>query len=191
MSCLDLSQNSNANCPPIRFLRMTHESAAAKVTIVHASPSRPDTFISTTVPAKDLNVDIMDVAFVKAVGSYPGGETELRKWHRFAKSVPLGRHWSFKYLVDLDGMSYSGRFMGLMASDSAVLKSTVYKEYFSDWIQPWSVTLSALPVIVRLLNCRLSVSGCIIYPFRHRIRRSIVFTHISLGLRPRRWTLRT
>lgn len=118
---------------------MAHESAATNVTIVHASPLRPDTFISTTVPSKDLNGDIMDVAFVSAAGDYPGGEAELRKLHRFAASVPLGQHWSYKYLIDLDGMSYSGRFMALMASDSVVLKSTMHKEYFSDWIQPWYV----------------------------------------------------
>jgi len=120
-----------------RFLRMADESTPNNVTIVHASPSQPNTFTSTTLPAKDVNNDIMDVAFVSAVGTYPGGESELRKYHRFADSVPLGRHWSYKYLIDLDGMSYSGRFMALLASDSAVLKSTVYKEFFSDWIQPW------------------------------------------------------
>ena len=116
---------------------MAHESAANNVTIVHASPVRPDTFISTTVPVKDVNNEIMDMAFVSAVGSYPGGEEELRKVHRFASSVPLGKHWSYKYLVDLDGMSYSARFMAFLALDSAALKSTVYKEFFSDWIPPW------------------------------------------------------
>jgi len=116
---------------------MAHESAVNNVTIVHASPLRPDTFISTTVPAKDVNNEIMDMAFVSAVGSYPGGEDELRKVHRFAGSVPLGKHWSYKYLIDLDGMSYSARFMAFLASDSAALKSTLYKEFFSDWIQPW------------------------------------------------------
>ncbi|KAF8546751.1 glycosyltransferase family 90 protein [Imleria badia] len=120
-----------------RFLRMAHESATHNVTIAHASPLLPDTFISTTVLAKDLNNDIMDVAFVSAVGEYPGGEEELRKMHRFGASVPLGNHWSYKYLIDLDGMSYSGRFMALLASDSAAIKSTVYKEFFSDWMQPW------------------------------------------------------
>lgn len=116
---------------------MTHDSAAHNVTIVHASPMQADAFVSTSVPAKDLNHDIMDVAFVAAVGSYPGGKEELYNVYRFEGKVPLGRHWSYKYLVDLDGMSYSGRFMALLASDSAVLKSTIYKEYFSDWLQPW------------------------------------------------------
>lgn len=118
---------------------MAHESAASNLTVVHSSPLQPKLFISTTVPAEDLNKDIMDVAFVNSVGSYPGGEEELRKVHRFGDSVPLGKHWSYKYLIDLDGMSYSGRFLALLASDSAVVKSTVYKEYFSDWLQPWYV----------------------------------------------------
>jgi hypothetical protein len=129
---------------------MAHESAVNNVTIVHASPLRPDSFISTTVPAKDVNNEIMDMAFVSAVGSYPGGEDELRKVHRFAGSVPLGKHWSYKYLIDLDGMSYSARFMAFLASDSAALKSTLYKEFFSDWIQPWYVMLVLCRIAVRL-----------------------------------------
>ncbi|KAF9237133.1 hypothetical protein BU15DRAFT_76241 [Melanogaster broomeanus] len=120
-----------------RFLRMAHESSSANYTIVHTSPSNPRSFISTNVPAKDLNRDIFDVAFVAAVGHYPGGEQAMRKVHRFADWVVLGQHWSYKYLIDLDGMSYSARFMAFLSSDSAVIKSTVYKEFFSDWLQPW------------------------------------------------------
>ena len=36
-------------------------------------------------------------------------------------------------------MSYSVRFTALLASDSATIKSMVYREYFSDWMQPWCV----------------------------------------------------
>ncbi|KIM53983.1 glycosyltransferase family 90 protein [Scleroderma citrinum Foug A] len=120
-----------------RFVHMTHDDATANCTIIHESPLSPGTFISTTVLGGSLNREITDVAFVSSVGSYPGGEEALRKAHRFADAVPLGEHWSYKYLIDLDGMGYSGRFMAFMASDSAVIKSTVYKEYFSDWVQPW------------------------------------------------------
>ena len=83
----------------------------------------------------------MDTAFVKAVGdaNYPGGLEAMQRDLRLSDAVPLGRHWSYKYLVDLDGMSYSGRFMAYLASDSVAVKATVYKEYFSDWIQPWYV----------------------------------------------------
>lgn len=81
----------------------------------------------------------MDVAFVKATNpdQYPGGLAKLMEEHRFAGSVYLGGHWQYKYLLDLDGMSYSGRFMSFLASDSVPVKSTVYEEFFSEWIEPW------------------------------------------------------
>ncbi|KAG9310122.1 glycosyltransferase family 90 protein [Chiua virens] len=142
-----------------RFLRMAHESVTTNLTIIHASPSQSDMFISTTVSAKNVNDDIMDVAFVNALGSYPGGEEELRRLHRFAESVPLGKHWSYKYLVDLDGMSYSARFLALLASDSAVIKSTVYREFFSDWMQPWLHYIPLSSSYAEIYNIHAYFSG--------------------------------
>lgn len=61
----------------------------------------------------------------------------MEKEHRFAEYVPLGEHWKYKWLVDFDGMGYSARVFALLASESAVVKSTIYREFWSDWIQPW------------------------------------------------------
>jgi hypothetical protein len=82
---------------------------------------------------------MMDIAFVNTAGApvFPGGLKAMQQVHRFADAASLGEHWSYKYVLDLDGNSYSARFMAFLASDSAVVKSTVYQEYFSDWIQPW------------------------------------------------------
>ncbi|KAJ3718809.1 hypothetical protein C8R42DRAFT_554633, partial [Lentinula raphanica] len=81
----------------------------------------------------------MDAAFVKASNAdqYPGGLENLVAEHRFSGSVYLGGHWQYKYLLGLDGMSYSGQFMSFLPSDSVPLKSTVYEEFFSEWIEPW------------------------------------------------------
>ncbi|KAH7877752.1 uncharacterized protein C8R40DRAFT_1168480 [Lentinula edodes] len=91
------------------------------------------------IPAATLNKALMDIAFVKAANAdqYPGGMEKLMQEHRFSGSVYLGGHWQYKYLIDLDGMSYSGRFMSFLASDSVPIKSTVYEEFFSEWIEPW------------------------------------------------------
>jgi len=109
--------------------------------ITIADPLNPNRYVTAPVPMANLNDEIMDVAFVKSVAArtYPGGEEALRRDHRFGDAVPLGEHWKYKYLVDLDGMSYSGRFLALLASDSVPVKSTIYEEWFSDWIQPWCV----------------------------------------------------
>jgi hypothetical protein len=118
---------------------MASDSSSDQRTITFADPPSSFHYTSTTVPIQPLNREIMDVAFVKPMGHehYPGGLEAMMNEHRFGSAVPLGDHWAYKYLLDLDGMSYSGHFMGFMASDSAVLKATVYKEYYSDWIQPW------------------------------------------------------
>ena len=127
-----------------RFLRTSSDKSDANRTVVFADPPGTDSFTYAKLPIKQLNVDFMDTAFTKAVGCMhynPGGCEGLRRDHRFADAVPLGEHWRHKYLIDLDGMGYSARLFAFLASDSAVLKSTVYREYFSDWIQPWCVLL--------------------------------------------------
>jgi hypothetical protein len=120
---------------------MTSDAAEANKTITFADPPSTSNFVSANVPTWAVNDEIMDVAFVKSTGHYPGGPDALKRDHRFHDAVPLGGHFSYKYLVDLDGMAYSGRFMAFLASDSAVIKSTVYQEYLSDWIQPWFVDI--------------------------------------------------
>ena|ERR1700761_8261257 len=107
-------------------------------------PSSPSEFITVDVPIRDLNDELMDAGFTKAVGctQYPGGCEALERDYRFAEAVPLGAHWRHKYLVDFDGMGYSARLFAFLASDSAVIKSSVYKEFFSDWIQPWYALFS-------------------------------------------------
>src|SRR5258706_1922490 len=132
-----------------RFLRMSSDQSDANRTVVFADPPETDDFTYAKVPIKQLNNDFMDAAFTKAVGCMqynPGGCEGLRRDHRFADAVPLGEHWRHKYLVDLDGMGYSARFFAFLASDSAVLKSTTYREYFSEWIQPWCVSLISLVI---------------------------------------------
>ncbi|XP_006455077.1 hypothetical protein AGABI2DRAFT_226352 [Agaricus bisporus var. bisporus H97] len=125
-----------------RFLRMSSDQSNTTYrTVTFSDPPNSNRYISTKVPISQLNDEIMDVAFVKAVttATYPGGEEALMRDHRFDDTVPLGEHWKYRYLVDLDGMSYSGRFLAFLASDSVPVKATVYEEWFSDWIQPWYV----------------------------------------------------
>lgn len=142
------------NIPNVRLIKMTTDHGDANKTVVFAEPPGTNNFVSASVPVGELNEDIMDVAFTKAVGctQYPGGCDGMRKDHRFADAVPLGENWRHKYLIDIDGMGYSARLFALvrvshschrialitqLKSESAVLKSTVYTEFCSEWLQPW------------------------------------------------------
>lgn len=123
-----------------RFVRMASDQSNTTRTIVFADPPGSTNYVYAEVPTAQLNKEMMDVAFVKIVdtNNFPGGLDALIALHRFDDGgVNLGDHWKFKYLVDLDGMGYSGKFFAFLESDSAVVKSTVYEEFYSDWIQPW------------------------------------------------------
>lgn len=145
-----------------RFLRMTSDKSNATRIVTFPDPgSSTSNYAAAAVPVAKLNEEIMDTAFVKAVASeaYPGGQAALERDHRFGDSVPLGRHWSYKYLVDMDGMSYSGRFLAFLASDSVPIKSTVYDEFFSDWIQPWVHFIPLSSTYKELYNIHAYFSG--------------------------------
>lgn len=122
-----------------RFIKMTSDTSDTNRTVVFPHPEGSNEYAYAKVPAPKLNSEIMDTAFTKAVGctQYPGGCDGMRKDLRFADAVPLGEHWKYKYLIDFDGMGYSARLFAFLMSESAVIKSTVYREFFSDWIQPW------------------------------------------------------
>ncbi|THU81857.1 hypothetical protein K435DRAFT_784854 [Dendrothele bispora CBS 962.96] len=96
-------------------------------------------YLSLPLPLEKLNKEIMDVAFTKAVSApaYPGGMDALLRDYRWEGGVPLGTHWQYKYLLDLDGMSYSGRFLAFLESGSVPIKATVYDEWWSGRCVPW------------------------------------------------------
>ena len=120
---------------------MAAGSTNATRSVVFADPPESNNFVKAEVPVEEMNAEFMDTAFTKAVGctGFAGGCKAMESYYRFMPPVPMGEHWRHKYLIDFDGMSYSARLLALLASDSAVIKSTVYREFFSDWIQPWWV----------------------------------------------------
>lgn len=50
----------------------------------------------------------------------------------------------YKYVIDVDGNGWSGRFYRLMSTNSAVLKSSGFTEWWGDRIQPWLQYVVAL-----------------------------------------------
>ena len=104
--------------------------------VTFEEPAGSANWVTAEAKAGLLNEEITDVAFTSATHKmFPGGLEALFAEHRFGDAVPLGAHWAHKYLVDLDGMGYSGRFMAFLESDSVPVKSSVYKEFYSDWIE--------------------------------------------------------
>ncbi|PLW28477.1 hypothetical protein PCANC_23113 [Puccinia coronata f. sp. avenae] len=61
----------------------------------------------------------------------------IAKEIEFAEPVDWQFQNNFKYVLDVDGNSWSGRFRRLLKSNSLVFKSSIWPEWYRDHIQPW------------------------------------------------------
>jgi hypothetical protein len=58
-------------------------------------------------------------------------------WYRRGRPVPLQRMFVNKYLPDVDGNSFSGRFRAFLMSNSLPIKATIYTEWHDSRLIPW------------------------------------------------------
>jgi hypothetical protein len=54
-----------------------------------------------------------------------------------APGMPFKQLYDYKYLPDIDGNSFSGRYRAFLMSTSMPLKSTIYAEWHDDRLKPW------------------------------------------------------
>ncbi|CAH7676894.1 family 90 glycosyltransferase [Phakopsora pachyrhizi] len=90
------------------------------------------------VKAEVLNQRFMDTSFSGGpVQCDPETCEIMKKVIKFESTMGLDESYKYKYLIDLDGNGWSGRFHRLMSTKSIVLKSTIFPEWYSDRVQPW------------------------------------------------------
>ncbi|KAI0424108.1 capsular associated protein [Xylaria sp. FL1042] len=81
-----------------------------------------------------------DVAFV-AYECFPrqkdGLCSYLDPYMELREPIHMKDQYEHKFLPDIDGNSYSGRFRAFLRSTSLVLKSTIYTEWHDDRLIPW------------------------------------------------------
>lgn len=45
--------------------------------------------------------------------------------------------WEYKYLADIDGNAFSGRYYSFLLSNSLVFKIALFREWHDEWLRPW------------------------------------------------------
>ncbi|KAJ7759357.1 glycosyl transferase family 90-domain-containing protein [Mycena maculata] len=94
--------------------------------------------------------DIMDVAisaFYEWFCQLDGCDAAAIKaeYNITGAAAPREEGYGYKYVFDVDGNSFSGRYLGLLKSGSLVFKSTLFTEYFDGWLQPFVHYIPVLP----------------------------------------------
>ncbi|KAJ8073632.1 hypothetical protein PM082_011910 [Marasmius tenuissimus] len=84
-----------------------------------------------------LNPALLDVAFAGNMQCEEEVCKEMEKVYPLARAIPPKEAGNYKYVIDVDGNGWSGRFKRLMTSNALVFKSTIFPEWYSDRVQPW------------------------------------------------------
>lgn len=77
-----------------------------------------------------------DVGFVKTMSCVPDCSFYDGIW-TLKPETTLGEQFKYKYLVDVDGHSFSGRWHAFLQSRSLGIKSTIFREWHDSRLIPW------------------------------------------------------
>jgi hypothetical protein len=102
-----------------------------------ATDERPESkWMMKSVPRQDFK-SIMDVHFSHVGQCDPGDCDAQREFFTVVDPADQQDAWKYKYLLDMDGNAFSGRFYAFLTSHSLPFKMAVFREWHEEWIKPW------------------------------------------------------
>lgn len=121
-----------------------------EMTLLLPDQRHPERYTYVRIPGsslRDLGLD-SDVHIVDGIARCGGRDCEDQE-HEFglAKPADFQSHWRYKYLIDLDGAGFSGRFLAFLRSQSLPFKSALFREWYDSRLVPW---LHFVPLDLRL-----------------------------------------
>lgn len=93
------------------------------------------------------HLELYDIHFTAALQCSEQECDVLRKYFGVKGGQPFEEMFRHRFIFDVDGNSFSGRFFSLLLSKSLVLKQSVQKEFWEEWLGEW---VHYVPVSVRL-----------------------------------------
>jgi len=78
-----------------------------------------------------------DVKFSE-IGQCDKGDCAAEKeFFTVVPKAPPQEAWKYKFLIDMDGNAFSGRFYAFLLSKSLVYKLAIFREWHSEIVKPW------------------------------------------------------
>lgn len=99
-------------------------------------PTRDGTWAPRSVPRQSLSL-LFDVHF-SHVGQCDAVDCDAQKsFFALAPKAKQQDAWKWKFLLDMDGNAFSGRFYAFLRSRSTVFKWAYFREWHDEWLWPW------------------------------------------------------
>lgn len=131
-----------------RFVAMVNGTSVKQA---ETSDQQPPNFELPTYPSYRLQAtqvgflgdwlnEITDAGFVHLL-CFPDPDpprcSYTDPWYKVAKGMQMKDQYAYKYLPDIDGNSFSGRYRGFLGSTSLPIKATIYDEWHDSRVIPW------------------------------------------------------
>ncbi|KAK8183043.1 glycosyl transferase family 90-domain-containing protein [Phyllosticta capitalensis] len=136
-----------------RFVaKAQHLQNSTQTFLTEAEPGVWKAFNSTDVLSK-----LYDARFTAVIQCDSAACNSEKDYFHPSDRVQPSESLRSRFLFDLDGNAYSGRFYVLLRSHSAVLKQTIFQEWHDERLFPWvhyvpvSMSMDELPETMRFL----------------------------------------
>lgn len=100
------------------------------------SRNEKNVWVPRTVPRSDYK-RLLDVHFTSIGQCDPDDCAAQQQFFDVAKPAGQQDAWASKYLVDIDGNAFSGRYYAFLTSNSLVFKISLFREWHDEWLKPW------------------------------------------------------
>lgn len=81
--------------------------------------------------------DLFDVKFSHVGQCDPEDCSAQKEFFTIAQPAKQQQAWKYKYLLDMDGNAFSGRFYAFLKSKSLIYKMAIFREWHAEWLRPW------------------------------------------------------
>ncbi|KAF1998817.1 glycosyltransferase family 90 protein [Amniculicola lignicola CBS 123094] len=131
-----------------RLVHLVNNETNPQTILLRAGAKKWEYMYEDPGKIKNLLAANMDVRFVNHIAKCGGHDcTDQEREFGFGNSVDFEHHWRYKYLFDVDGAGFSGRFIPFLQSNSVVLKSALFREWHEGRLTAWK---HFIPVDLRL-----------------------------------------
>lgn len=119
-----------------RFVQKINMADQAKILTNRGDDSHPKWEVKE-VPRGDYK-DIINVRFSHVGQCDPGDCDAQTEFFQVTSRVEQQDAWKYKYLLDIDGNAFSGRFYAFLKSRSLIYKFAVFREWHYEWLRAWA-----------------------------------------------------
>ncbi|KAK5627794.1 hypothetical protein RRF57_003509 [Xylaria bambusicola] len=119
-----------------RFVQKINAADNAKI-LSNAGGTRKEKWETVVVPRGDYR-QLMDVYFSGVGQCDPGDCVAQKEFFNIQDHAEQHDAWGYRYLLDIDGNAFSGRFYAFLKSKSLTYKWAIFREWHLEWLKPWA-----------------------------------------------------